>query len=178
MPTAPTRATTATTPTWTFPIRSRRAANWTRRRSTATAAWAASASPSSTGSAASNASASRPKSVAHLPHQALDHRRAGQHRSRVHAVLTSVAKRDRPAMLRQTANPNWLATFESGLIYSVHVRTRKSAGESTLISAAFRRCEVFGSSRGQSIVFLFLDSRCVFDPLVYFRQRPRLLTCF
>ena len=38
-----------------------------------------------------------------------------------------------------------------GMIYSVHVRTRKSAGKSTLISTAFRRCEVFGFSRGRSI---------------------------
>jgi hypothetical protein len=44
-----------------------------------------------------------------------------------------------------------LADWLPNVIYSVHVRTRKSAAESTLISAAFRRCEVFGFSRGRSI---------------------------
>src|SRR4051812_16559487 len=38
------------------------------------------------------------------------------------------------------------------LIYSVRVRTRKAAGESIPVAAAFWRCEVFGFSRGQSIV--------------------------
>jgi len=42
-------------------------------------------------------------------------------------------------------------TAQRKYIYSVHVRTRTSAGESTLISAAFRRCEVFGFSSGRSI---------------------------
>ena len=36
-------------------------------------------------------------------------------------------------------------------LYSVHVKTRKSACESTLTSAAFQGCEVFGFSRGRSI---------------------------
>jgi len=42
-----------------------------------------------------------------------------------------------------------VATFVE--IYSVHVKTRKSARESTLTSAAFQGCEVFGFSRGRSI---------------------------
>jgi len=43
-------------------------------------------------------------------------------------------------------------TGVSRVIYSVHVKTRKSASEAILIQAAFRRCEVFGFSRVQSIV--------------------------
>ena len=39
----------------------------------------------------------------------------------------------------------------TGLLYSVHLRTRKSAGESLVVLGAFRRCEVFGFSRGRSI---------------------------
>ena len=42
-------------------------------------------------------------------------------------------------------------TREMVVLYSVHVKTRKSACESTLTSAAFQGCEVFGFSRGRSI---------------------------
>ncbi len=45
----------------------------------------------------------------------------------------------------------------SGL-YSVHLRTRKSAGESLVVLGAFRRCEVFGFSRGRSIAY----TNCIF----------------
>src|SRR4051812_31267408 len=41
---------------------------------------------------------------------------------------------------------------DGGDVYSVRVRTRKAAGESIPVTAAFRRGEVFGFSRGQSIV--------------------------
>ncbi len=51
-----------------------------------------------------------------------------------------------PAHNRSGADVNFL-------IYCVHVRTRKSAGESPLILGAFRRCEVFGFSRGRSILY-------------------------
>src|SRR3954465_10255917 len=58
--------------------------------------------------------------------------------------------------------PLWAQSCRSGLlasniclrvvVYSVRVRTRKTAGESILVAAVFRRSKVFGFSRGQSIV--------------------------
>ncbi len=51
--------------------------------------------------------------------------------------------------------------FAMLLVYSVHVKTRKSACESTLTSAAFQGCEVFGFSRGRSISSLTLTARWI-----------------